>query len=200
MASPERSRSSSRGRLPGGRFDRSALLDPGPPAEGLRASTGPGTSPAWRRSSLDCSISSSQSEPTSDRRISQTLVVRDLAHRRGGPDIVVCETIREPSGLRCRRATYSCNRTIAAKLSQSIALCSPRARRGRAGTARAARPRDARRDRALEARARVRGGPRSGALERTSRGREARASGCADRGSGRVRTLDRQHALACSGR
>lgn len=83
-----------------GSFDARSLRDPGPCALGLEGDLRPGhfAGVATIVARLFDVV-----EPTrayfGAKDFQQTLVVRDLARRRGGPEIRVCPTVREPSGL-----------------------------------------------------------------------------------------------------
>ncbi len=88
--------------FPGSGGERSAVpgVDPGPAAEGLEG--------AFRRGHFEgvATIVQRLFELVGAERayfgakdFQQTLVVRDVARRRGAPEIVVCPTVREPSGL-----------------------------------------------------------------------------------------------------
>ncbi len=81
-------------------FDPARLLDPGQSAEGLEGAMRPGhfAGVATIVARLFDIV-----KPTrayfGQKDYQQTLVVRDLAQRRGAPRIVVCATSREPTGL-----------------------------------------------------------------------------------------------------
>lgn len=83
-----------------GTFDPARLLDPGPNAEGLEGALRPGhfAGVATIVERLFDIV-----RPTrayfGQKDYQQTLVVRDLARRRGSPKIVVCATSRETTGL-----------------------------------------------------------------------------------------------------
>jgi pantoate--beta-alanine ligase len=83
-----------------GGFDPGALVDPGPAAEGLEGKFRPGhfAGVATIVSRLFDLVVPGRAY-FGQKDFQQTLVVRDLARRRGGPRIVVCETKRESSGL-----------------------------------------------------------------------------------------------------
>ena len=83
-----------------GTLDPDSMEDPGPCAEGLEGAFRPGhfagVATIVRRLF-------EVAQPTrayfGAKDFQQTLVVRDLALRLGAPEVVVCETLREPSGL-----------------------------------------------------------------------------------------------------
>jgi pantoate--beta-alanine ligase len=83
-----------------GTFDPRALLDPGPCALGLEGEHRPGH---FAGVATIVARLFDVAEPTrayfGAKDYQQTLVVRDLARVRGSPEIRVCPTIREPSGL-----------------------------------------------------------------------------------------------------
>jgi len=111
----------------GGRLDPQRLVDPGPGARGLEG--------ACRRGHFEgvATIVERLFELVRPARAyfgqkdyQQTLVVRELARRRGEPQIVVCPISREASGLArsSRNERLDSNsRALAACLSQSLASC-----------------------------------------------------------------------------
>ncbi len=83
-----------------GRFDARALLEPGPAADGLEGAFRPGHF-AGVATIVDRLFALVVPDRAyfGQKDFQQTLVVRELARRRGGPCIVVCPTVRESSGL-----------------------------------------------------------------------------------------------------
>jgi pantoate--beta-alanine ligase len=85
---------------PAGAFPKEALLDPGPRALGLEGDLRPG-----HFAGVATIVARLFEVVHPDRAyfgqkdFQQTLVVRDLARKLGFPEIVVCPTVREPSGL-----------------------------------------------------------------------------------------------------
>jgi pantoate--beta-alanine ligase len=83
-----------------GTFDALSLRDPGPCAQGLEGELRPGH---FAGVATIVARLFDMVEPTcayfGAKDFQQTLVVRDLARHRGGPEIRVCPTVREPSGL-----------------------------------------------------------------------------------------------------
>jgi pantoate--beta-alanine ligase len=77
-----------------------ALLDPGPSAAGLEGEFRPGH---FAGVATIVARLFDVTRPTrayfGAKDFQQSLVVADLARRRGGPEVVVCPTAREPSGL-----------------------------------------------------------------------------------------------------
>jgi pantoate--beta-alanine ligase len=102
-----------------GTFDPRALREPGTPALGLEGDLRPGHF-AGVATIVDRLFEIT--EPTrayfGAKDFQQTLVVRELARARGGPEIRVCPTVREPSGLarssRNERLTSEDRRTATA--------------------------------------------------------------------------------------
>jgi len=84
--------------LPAGQAPTS--VDPGPAAEGLEGTFRPGHF-AGVATIVDRLFDVVQPHRAyfGQKDLQQTLVVRDLAARRGGVEVVVCPTVREPSGL-----------------------------------------------------------------------------------------------------
>jgi pantoate--beta-alanine ligase len=85
---------------PAGAFPKGALLDPGPRALGLEGDLRPGhfAGVATIVARL-FEIVHPDRAYFGQKDFQQTLVVRDLARKLGFPEIVVCPTVREPSGL-----------------------------------------------------------------------------------------------------
>ena len=83
-----------------GSFDPRALCQPGPSSAGLEGDLRPGhfAGVATIVARL-FDITSPERAYFGAKDFQQTLVVRDLARERGGPEIRVCPTVREPSGL-----------------------------------------------------------------------------------------------------
>jgi len=85
---------------PGGNLANEAWLEPGPSAAGLEGSKRPGH---FRGVATIVKRLFESIEPTrayfGQKDFQQSLVVSDLARARGGPEIVICPTSREPSGL-----------------------------------------------------------------------------------------------------
>jgi pantoate--beta-alanine ligase len=85
---------------PGGGLTPEAWLEPGPSAAGLEGSKRPGH---FRGVATIVKRLFETIEPSrayfGQKDFQQTLVVRDLARARGSPEIVICPTSREPSGL-----------------------------------------------------------------------------------------------------
>lgn len=81
-------------------LDEAHLLDPGPAAEGLEGEHRPGHFRGVA-TIVDRLFDTVQADRAyfGLKDFQQVLVVSDLARRRGGPTIVPCETVREPSGL-----------------------------------------------------------------------------------------------------
>jgi pantoate--beta-alanine ligase len=83
-----------------GGFDSALLRDPGPSAAGLEGDLRPGH---FAGVATIVERLFEITEPTrayfGAKDFQQTLVVKDLARRRGRPEIRVCPTVREPSGL-----------------------------------------------------------------------------------------------------
>jgi pantoate--beta-alanine ligase len=85
---------------PSGAFPKTALRDPGPRALGLEGDLRPGhfAGVATIVARL-FEIVHPDRAYFGQKDFQQTLVVRDLARELGFPEIVVCPTVREPSGL-----------------------------------------------------------------------------------------------------
>jgi len=85
---------------PDGSLPAEKLLDPGPAAQGLEGACRQGHF-AGVATIVDrlFDVVAPDVAYFGEKDFQQTLVVRDLARRRGGPPIVVCPTSREPSGL-----------------------------------------------------------------------------------------------------
>jgi pantoate--beta-alanine ligase len=83
-----------------GRLPAARLLDPGPAAAGLEGAQRPGhfAGVATIVARL-FDVTRPQRAYFGQKDFQQCLVVRDLARRSGGPEIVVCPTRRAPSGL-----------------------------------------------------------------------------------------------------
>ena len=83
-----------------GRLPASRLRDPGPPARGLEGEFRPGHF-AGVATIVDALFEVVRPERAyfGAKDFQQCLVVRNLARERGGPKIVMCPTVREPSGL-----------------------------------------------------------------------------------------------------
>ncbi len=85
---------------PDGELPRAHLVDPGPAALGLEGEFRPGHFAGV--ATIVARLFDVVGPTTAffgEKDFQQTLVVRDLARRRGGPPIVVCPTSREASGL-----------------------------------------------------------------------------------------------------
>jgi len=103
-----------------GRLPAERLRDPGPTALGLEGEFRPGHF-AGVATIVDALFDVVRPERAyfGAKDFQQCLVVTDLAAERGGPEIVVCPTVREPSGL----ALSSRNRLLDAEgLRQALAL------------------------------------------------------------------------------
>lgn len=87
---------------PGGSPAPEALIDPGPAAGGLEGEHRPGHF-AGVATIVDrlFDVVLPTRAYFGQKDFQQTLVVRELARRRGGPEVVVFPTVREPSGLAC---------------------------------------------------------------------------------------------------
>lgn len=110
--------------LPSGAFPKEALRDPGPRALGLEGDLRPGhfAGVATIVARL-FEVAHPDRAYFGQKDFQQTLVVRDLARELGFPEIVVCPTIREPSGLAMssrNQLLSSEDRTRATALSHSL--------------------------------------------------------------------------------
>ncbi len=124
---------------PSGALPRERLVDPGPGAAGLE-----GSCRAGHFDGVATIVDRLFEVVAPDRAyfgrkdLQQTLVVRAVAERRGGPEIVVCDTSREPSGLarssRNARLTDE-ERARAACLSRALARAAAAWRAGEASPA-----------------------------------------------------------------
>lgn len=111
--------------LPGGGFPPDRLLDPGPSARGLE-----GACRSGHFEGVATIVDRLFEVVAPDRAyfgqkdFQQSLVISDLARRRGGPEVIVCSTSRERSGLArsSRNELLSAgDRARAACLSRSLA-------------------------------------------------------------------------------
>lgn len=88
------------GELEGGALPKERLLDPGPAALGLEGEFRPGHF-AGVATIVDrlFDVVGPERAYFGRKDYQQCLVVRDLARRRGNPEVVLCPTVREDSGL-----------------------------------------------------------------------------------------------------
>lgn len=109
---------------PDGGLPPECLVDPGPAAEGLEGACRPGhfEGVATIVERL-FDVVAPERAYFGRKDYQQALVIADLAARRGGPRVVVCDIVREPSGLACssRNALLGADdRERAACLSRSL--------------------------------------------------------------------------------